>query len=339
MARSSVKDFRRELPALAVPPAQESNAPEIARAQSGAQVSAANANLNANLDVFGMGVDLVQNAAVSAAKGRIEWQLDRLQDHGDVAKANALELQELGSHDSAVDTSVRIMEKTQAITDATDDPTGTIPDDPQKSEAIRAELGQIDRQKRKLQQGILTREQVLTNISKIVKTFSQAAPGWATDFRKAAANATGISTVDTYGIHKALTQASARELALAAQAKAQAKYIERVAINAGKAPANLTQQDADDYEQEAQMENEGKRIEHADQLAEQTQIMQDSAGDQLMGVYGAINLAKISKAFDTVMTSARTSGSGDKAASMAEFHANALDFNTQLAEMQGGMEQ
>lgn len=80
-------------------------------------------------------------------------------------------------------------------------------------------MGDITRYADAQKQGILSRGDVVARIGASVKKYSAMMPGWAGDFRKVAANLTGISNVDVYGIHTALTTKSARE-------KAQEKAVE-----------------------------------------------------------------------------------------------------------------
>ncbi len=63
------------------------------------------------------------------------------------------------------------------------------------------------------EQGIMTNTEVRNRIGAAVKQYSAAMPGWAPEFRKLGAEMTGISNIDTFGIHQALTQKSARDKA------------------------------------------------------------------------------------------------------------------------------
>jgi hypothetical protein len=62
-------------------------------------------------------------------------------------------------------------------------------------------------------QGVIGREEAVAQIGSIIKKYSAMMPGWASDFRKIGAQLTGISNIDVYGIHQALTTKSAREKA------------------------------------------------------------------------------------------------------------------------------
>jgi hypothetical protein len=114
-------------------------------------------------------------------------------------------------------------------------------------------------------QGLLTRDEVLTRTAKAVKTWSARLPGFQSDFRKAAANETGISNIDVYQLHQALTTESQREATAKRAALAEQKYIEEVAQYHGIPPSAVTQTDAQRFfahkqlaAQTANVENEAK---------------------------------------------------------------------------------
>ncbi len=69
-------------------------------------------------------------------------------------------------------------------------------------------------------QGAITRDEALAQIGAVVKKYSAMAPGFASDFRKVGAELTGISNVDVFGVHQALTTQSAREKAAIQTAEA-----------------------------------------------------------------------------------------------------------------------
>lgn len=72
-------------------------------------------------------------------------------------------------------------------------------------EKFRAEAAQLQKA---ASAGNLSPTQAIDAIAASVKKYSAMMPGWATDFRKVAANLTGISNVDVLGIHSALTKES-----------------------------------------------------------------------------------------------------------------------------------
>lgn len=74
-------------------------------------------------------------------------------------------------------------------------------------------MGDISKYADAQKQGILSRGEVIARIASSVKKYSAQMPGWAGDFRKVAANLTGISNIDIYGIHTALTTKSLNERA------------------------------------------------------------------------------------------------------------------------------
>jgi hypothetical protein len=60
-------------------------------------------------------------------------------------------------------------------------------------------------------QGVLSKEEAITRISATVKKYSAMMPGWAADFRKVAADLTGIEKADVLPVHSFFTKQSARE--------------------------------------------------------------------------------------------------------------------------------
>ena len=60
-------------------------------------------------------------------------------------------------------------------------------------------------------QGTLSRDQAIARIAAAVKSWSADVPGLAGEFRKLAAEQTGISNIDVYGIHKALVSNSVEQ--------------------------------------------------------------------------------------------------------------------------------
>jgi hypothetical protein len=84
-----------------------------------------------------------------------------------------------------------------------------------------------------LAQGVLSRQEVIDRIAADVKKYSATMPGWASDFRKLAAERTGISNIDVYGIHKALTEKSAREKSAEEQMKADIELDKAIAKEYG----------------------------------------------------------------------------------------------------------
>jgi hypothetical protein len=82
-------------------------------------------------------------------------------------------------------------------------------------------------------QGIMPRDEAITKIGEIVKRYSAQMPGWAGDFRKRAAELTGVSNIDVLGIHNLLTQKSAREKIAEKEAAAQLELDQGIARDTG----------------------------------------------------------------------------------------------------------
>src|SRR3990167_4117870 len=84
---------------------------------------------------------------------------------------------------------------------------------------------QANKYRRAESQGLLTRDETLTRMAAAVKKWTAIMPGLASEFRKAAWNEVGISNIDTFQIHQALTTQSVREKDAERQAKMFEKYV------------------------------------------------------------------------------------------------------------------
>lgn len=110
-------------------------------------------------------------------------------------------------------------------------------------------------------QGLFSKKETITRIADVVKQWSARLPGLQSEFRKVAANETGISNIDTHLIHQALTTESNREKAAASAAKQMEKYLERVSVWMGIPPDQITRQDASKFAAFVQFEQNTKRSE------------------------------------------------------------------------------
>jgi len=158
--------------------------------------------------------------AVDAAKGYLSSEvskdiknaLDNLEGVGDKALTRERNLNEFLQSDSFIG---RVEEDLSNALLATD---GSVAAKNAVTEEFAADLA---RYRSAMLQGNLTREEVLTRVAAAVKKSSALMPGWASEFRKVAADMTGVDRADVYGVHKALLTESAREKALQQRMQAQ----------------------------------------------------------------------------------------------------------------------
>jgi hypothetical protein len=132
-----------------------------------------------------------------------------------------------------------------------------------------------------LAQGVLTREQVIDRIAADVKKYSAQMPGWASDFRKLAAERTGISNIDVYGVHKALTEKSARERAAEATQQAQLALDKDIAKEYGVGLDAITPELRAFHAQRQQISAAADVSQKRMQLNNMTQEQADKAWGQL----------------------------------------------------------
>lgn len=223
MAQSKQTDYSIQLPDAQA--AAKGNAGElaIAAAQTGAQATLVGAKAKADA------ISFLGTNALEAGKGYLQAEeskeiqdvTDRLEGYGPTALAaeqqakQAQEFLNAGKQANAVDP--QFTADMQRLIDAQDN-------------------------------GVMTREEVLNRTSAIVKKYSAMAPGFAADFRKTAADMTGIERLDVYGIHKALTEKSAREKQAERESAANLDLLKNVAQFKGYTNLNqITSSDKEDY--------------------------------------------------------------------------------------------
>ena len=110
-------------------------------------------------------------------------------------------------------------------------------------------------------QGFITKDEALTRMAAAVKEASARLPGLASEFRKVAADKTGISAVDIYQVHESLTKESSREAAAKAAAAAQQKYINAVSEHFGIPPGMVTPKYMELYAADKALKNEVTQLE------------------------------------------------------------------------------
>ncbi|CAB4169979.1 LT_GEWL domain containing protein [uncultured Caudovirales phage] len=216
MAGNKNIDYSVQLSDIGAP--VKGNAGELNIAAAGSQAKGIEIQGKANADA----ITFLGTNALAAGKGYLEAgaekeikdSLDKLQGFGNTAKASA------GAANAPLaqkaDGTYGFLEPTTGMVSAEFPSTG--PND------VRQEFtNNLERLQLAVTQGMLGQDEVISRIAATVKKYSAIAPGWASEFRKIGAEQTGISNVDVYGIHKALTQQSA---ASKAQEHIQAKNLE-----------------------------------------------------------------------------------------------------------------
>lgn len=146
-------------------------------------------------------------------------------------------------------------------------------------------------------QGLLTRNEVLTRVEDVVKQWSARLPGLQSEFRKVAANETGINNIDIYRVHQSLTTESERQKALQRDAIAMEKYRERVSIWMGIPPSEVTAQDASRFHMFTQLEQNAKRVETEAKLSAANADTRASALDPVIQNRTAADLTRLSSMF------------------------------------------
>ena len=115
----------------------------------------------------------------------------------------------------------------------TDDLASFSDNPPQQPELVDQFIGHAKDYIAAQQQGVMSQSEVLTRMAATVKQYSAMAPGFASQFRKVAADLTGIDQVDTYQIHKALTTETDKAKQDAKIQEAQLQLDKNIAENMG----------------------------------------------------------------------------------------------------------
>jgi len=148
-------------------------------------------------------------------------------------------------------------------------------------------------------QGLLTRREAITRMEAAVKEWSAMMPGLQSEFRKAAWNEVGISNVDQFLIHQALTTESAREKAAAERAKNANRYLLQVADYNGIPPATVTPKHMELFFASKQLENKRVALENESKIVSADTEKNASRLDALINNKNADSLAKLSSMFTT----------------------------------------
>lgn len=135
-------------------------------------------------------------------------------------------------------------------------------------------------------QGAIGRDEAIAQIGATVKKYSAMVPGWASDFRKIGAELTGISHVDSYGVHQALTQQG-----MAEKQRAKMQEIELALTKEYMGEFGLTKFEQVTPEGLALWRNNKgmdqyvKQAENRKKLGDMSQDQADQANDQIAGAY------------------------------------------------------
>ncbi len=171
-------------------------------------------------------ISFLGTSAIAAGKGYLESELGK-EIQGDLNK-----LEDVGPQALQSQNTLAYLNSPQYIEEATNQLTVAQENgaDPKVVGEFTAELKRIVAAQ---EQGIMTNTEVRNRIGAEVKKYSAMMPGWATDFRKLAADMTGIERVDTYGIHQALIGKSARDKAAERQQEVQLQLDKEIASEQG----------------------------------------------------------------------------------------------------------
>lgn len=240
-----------------------------------ADAAAIRRNTNTMKTVFDTGEAAVVGYAEADIEKQTKEALDRYEDNPAIVKSRE-------AHEAVQGLETRLG------MDAAD--TGGIDSDP----AIAELRKEARRYQQAHAQGLLTRDEVLTRTSAAVKKWSARLPGLQSEFRKTAANLTGISNVDIYQINQALTTQSAREKAAAAAQASELRYIEDVAKFHGKPPSMVTPQDQERFYMFTQAKSAREALENENKTIAANDEQKGRRVDQQIQLVNSQNLLRVS---------------------------------------------
>lgn len=212
-------DYSLQLPDVAAP--QESRAGALFN-QAGHTQGEAN---RLSGQIVGEGIKFLGTTATDAVKGKLDAGL-----RGELNDATD-KLEGLGP--TALASQQNLLNVQDDIASFSDNP-------PQQPEQIKAFGDETARFINAQNQGILSKGEVVTRISAAVKKYSAMMPGLASDFRRIAAEETGIQHADVYGVHKALTTEGSAEKLAVKQQEAQLALDKGIAEEQGVALNQIT---------------------------------------------------------------------------------------------------
>lgn len=154
-------------------------------------------------------------------------------------------------------------------------------DDYMGAQTVKHFTGEAQRFAEAQRQGVMTREEAVARIGSVVKKYSAMVPGWAGEFRKKAAELTGISNIDTYGIHKALTEKSLREKQIEKRLEMQAQLDKELASKLGIKLEQITPEARAWYTQSQQLALGVQNAENVKKLGDLHQEQVDMVNEDL----------------------------------------------------------
>lgn len=254
-------DYSLQLPDIAAP--VKGNAGELYM-QAGASQAKANALAGENT---ASAISFLGTAAIGAVKGKMESDLET-----EIKDATS-KLEGFG------DTAVR---SAQNLRNVQDDLSSFNDNPPRDPEQIAQFGDEIKRFIIAQEQGILSRGEVISRISAAVKKFSADMPGWASDFRRIAAeqlNPSGLGALDP--LHQALTKTSIAEDVAKRQMQAQLELDKQIASENGVGIAQITPQMRQLHYSTQQLKLAAARAQNEMQLTNLTRSEADRAWGQI----------------------------------------------------------
>jgi hypothetical protein len=308
MAQSKQVDYSIELPDAAAPAKGNAGELTIAAAQTQAQGAAQAGAIGAKATADA--ISFLGTTAIEGTKGYLEAQ------EAKEIKATTDKLEGVGPDALAAEQQAK---QAQEFLNAGKQANAV---DPQFENDMQR---LIDAQAN----GVMTREEVLNRSSAIVKKYSAMMPGFAADFRKTAAEMTGIQHLDVYGIHKALTEKSAREREAERTAQANAEADKKIMDQYGLSRRDqITPSHREDYTRVAILELNAKRTKLNAELVKGTQ-------DEVDKAYHTASLALIATEVEQLgqsITSLATLHSGSSSAALANATQASLNVFDDIAQ-------
>lgn len=245
-----------------------------------------NAYTKAGASIASTGIEAYKGYLEASAEKDIKSSLDRLEGFGKTAVDAQKKLDYLQSNTFAANSSLQIDQLNQQTAGFADDPT------------VKDFLGTIAKYKAAEQQNILSKQDVLNRVAATVKQYTAMMPGWASDFRKVAANLTGIDAADTYAVHKALTSESNAEKLALKQQELGMKYEQDVASYFGVEPGKTTPQMKLQYAQDKQLSAAADVAQKKAGLVDVDQKTTDKSWNNWIGINVTQAIGSVSNAFD-----------------------------------------
>lgn len=165
--------------------------------------------------------------------------------------------------------------------------------------ALLSEFNQkVETFKAGLDQGVFTRDQAITRIADAVKRYSADVPGLAQVFRKVAAEQTGVSDIDIYGLHKALTAKAATDKEAAANLELDKRIAAMFNLSSIR---EITPQHRALAREQAQLEFAQKNIASRGAIVAVNQTEADKAHDQVVRVETGLAFTDLNVGFTNLL--------------------------------------